>query len=177
MTDKQEKILQAALELFAMDGFKATSTSKVAKRAGVSEGLIFRHFGNKDGLLEAILKIGEEKAKVIFADIVLESDPKEVIRKTLDLKLKMVENQMDADFWKLQYKIKWEVEMYGEHKMEPLELALSNAFKKLGYEDPELEARLILINMDGMATRFFLQKNFDLESMHKFLQKKYLSDF
>ena len=44
---KKEQILNAALELFANDGFTATSTSKVAKRAGVSEGLIFRHFGNK----------------------------------------------------------------------------------------------------------------------------------
>ena len=48
MTDKQEKILQAALELFAKEGFKGTSTNKIAKKAGVSEGLIFRHFENKD---------------------------------------------------------------------------------------------------------------------------------
>ncbi len=37
MTEKQERILKAALELFAQEGFKATSTNKVAKRAGVSE--------------------------------------------------------------------------------------------------------------------------------------------
>lgn len=173
MTDKKEQILNAALELFANDGFSATSTSKVAKRAGVSEGLIFRHFGNKDGLLQAILQAGEEQVKIVFADIVLETDPKEVIRKTLDIGLKMIEKQEDANFWKLQYKIKWEVEQYGEHKMEPLEMALSNAFNKLGYESPEMEAKLLLINLDGLATRFFLQKNFDLESMHKFLHKKY----
>ena len=44
MTEKQENILKAALQLFAKEGFYATSTSKVAKLAGVSEGLIFRHF-------------------------------------------------------------------------------------------------------------------------------------
>ncbi len=62
MTDKKEKILQAALELFAEEGFKPTSTSKIAKKAGVSEGLIFSHFCNKDGLLQAIIKEGEEQA-------------------------------------------------------------------------------------------------------------------
>ena len=41
MTDKKEKILNAALELFANDGYNVTSTSKIAKTAGVSEGLIF----------------------------------------------------------------------------------------------------------------------------------------
>lgn len=173
MTEKQERILKAALELFAQEGFKATSTSKVAKRAGVSEGLIFRHYENKEGLLEAIIKEGEERAKVLFADIVLETDPKEIIRKTLELGLSMNLNKEDADFWKLQYKIKWELEIYGEHKMEPLQRALTDAFSKLGYNDSEMEAILLLVNMDGLATRFFLQKNFDVDALVSFMKSKY----
>ncbi len=173
MTDKKEKILQAALELFAEEGFRPTSTSKIAKKACVSEGLIFRHFGNKDGLLEAIIKEGEEQAKILFADIVLETEPKEVIRKFFELTSKFVNTKDREDFWKLQYKIKWEMEIYGEHKMEPLQLALTNAFKKLGYEKPELEAKLLLINMDGLATRFYLQKNFDVTELVEFMHNKY----
>ena len=73
MTSKKENILNAALELFALEGYYATSTSAIAKKAGVSEGLIFRHFKNKEGLLEAIFQMGEEQVKVIFADIVLVS--------------------------------------------------------------------------------------------------------
>jgi AcrR family transcriptional regulator len=171
MTEKQEKILKAALELFAQEGFKATSTSKVAKRAGVSEGLIFRHYENKEGLLEAIIKEGEERAKTLFADIVLETDPKEVIRKTLEFGSKLKEDE--ADFWKLQYKIKWEMEIFGEHKMEPLQRALSDAFSKLGYDNAEMEALSLLIHIDGLATRFYLQKNFDLEAMVNFMKTKY----
>ncbi len=173
MTDKKEKILQAALKLFAEEGFRPTSTSKIAKKACVSEGLIFRHFGNKDGLLEAIIKEGEEQAKILFADIVLETEPKEVIRKFFELTSKFVNTKDREDFWKLQYKIKWEMEIYGEHKMEPLQLALTNAFKKLGYEKPELEAKLLLINMDGLATRFYLQKNFDVTELVEFMHNKY----
>lgn len=173
MTDKKEKILRAALELFAEEGFKPTSTNKIAKRAGVSEGLIFRHFGNKDGLLEAIIQEGEEQAKVLFADIVMESDPKKVLQKYFDLPYKLMDNPDMANFWKLQYKIKWELEIYGEHKMEPLEMALTNAFKKLGYEKPHLEARLLLINMDGMATRFYLQEGFNVKEMVEYFRYKY----
>jgi AcrR family transcriptional regulator len=171
MTEKQEKILKAALELFAQEGYKSTSTSKVAKRAGVSEGLIFRHYQNKEGLLEAIIREGEERAKVLFADIVMETDPKEVIGKTLEFGLKLREEE--ADFWKLQYKIKWELELYGEHKMEPLQRALTDAFSKLGYEDAEMEALTLLVHLDGLATRFYLQKTFDLESMVAFMKTKY----
>jgi AcrR family transcriptional regulator len=174
MTEKQEKILHAALELFAREGFKTTSTSKVAKLAGVSEGLIFRHFGNKDGLLEAILKEGEERIKVLFADIIFETDPQKLILKTLDAFNPSKMEEAELEFWKLQYKIKWELEQYGEHKMEPLQLALTNAFEKLGYEDPELEAMRMLIELDGLATRFFLMEKFEYEPLLSFLKKKYM---
>lgn len=173
MTEKQEKILEAALELFARDGYNNTSTSKVAKRAGVSEGLIFRHFENKDGLLQAIIKQGEEKARQLFADIVLETEPIEVIKKTLEIGTSMQKKKEDADFWKLQYKIKWEMEIYGEQKMEPLQMALTNAFRKLGYKNPEQEALLLLIYIDGIAMRFYLQKGFELEKTIEFLKAKY----
>ncbi len=173
MTEKKEKILEAALELFAQEGYKATSTSKVAKRASVSEGLIFRHFNNKEGLLEAIVAQGEERIKVLFADIVLETDPKEVLRKTLQIGQNMNKNEADAHFWKLQYKIKWELEIYGEHKVEPLERALTSALEQLGYKDPLQEARLLMYAFDGMTTRLYLQKNFDVETPVAYLWKKY----
>ena len=173
MTDKQEKILNAALELFAMEGYKGTSTSKVAKEANVSEGLIFRHFKNKEGLLEAILKLGEERASTLFAEIVTESNPKEVIKKALELAMKTSLDESEANFWKLQYKIKWELEMYGAHKMEPLKVALVNAFTKLKYHNPEQNAEAILAVMDGMATRFFLDPTFDMKSLVNHLKTIY----
>ena len=46
MTDKKENILKSALELFANEGVNATSTNRIAIKANVSEGLIFKHFKN-----------------------------------------------------------------------------------------------------------------------------------
>ncbi len=173
MTDKKEKILNAALELFAQDGFKATSTNKVARKAGVSEGLIFRHFESKDGLLQAIIQEGEKRAKVLFADIVLEHDPKLVIEKTLNILFNMMADETAANFWKLQHKIKWETEQYGEHKVEPLIMALTNAFEKLGVENPQMEAKLFTLLMDGLATQFYLVKEFDAHGIVSYIKSKY----
>ncbi len=150
MTDKQESIIMAALQLFAKDGYNATSTSKIAKKAGVSEGLIFRHFENKEGLLKAILELGAERVKKYFADIVLENDPQSVIRKTLELPFTIVEEE--HEFWRLQFKLKWEIEHYDESKMDPLKMALTNAFKKLNYNQPELEAEIVVVIMEAISS-------------------------
>lgn len=171
MTEKQENILQAALILFAKEGYHATSTSKVAKAAGVSEGLIFRHFGNKEGLLEAILDEGERRLKILVVDIVMETEPKEVIRKTIEMTGKI--DETDYDFWKLQFKLKWELEVSGDKKMEPLKMALTNAFTKLNYASPELEAQLLILFMDAMGAAVLKGSSLNVGEMIQFLLSKY----
>ena len=55
VTDKQARILEAAVEMFADKGYANTSTSEIAKKAGVAEGTIFRHYKTKKELLLAIV--------------------------------------------------------------------------------------------------------------------------
>lgn len=54
-TDKQQKIIETAIKLFAEKGYANTSTSEIAKAAGVAEGTIFRHYGTKDNLLLSVI--------------------------------------------------------------------------------------------------------------------------
>lgn len=171
MTEKQENILRAALELFANEGFNATSTSKVARQAGVSEGLIFRHFGNKEGLLQAILNEGENKLKDLLVDIVMEPDPKKVIKKTILMPAQV--DASDYNFWKLQYKLKWELEISNDKKMEPLIMALTNAFRKLEYSDPVMEAELLSIIVDGIGASVLKGSKLEIVQITSFLMKKY----
>ncbi|MBV9229286.1 MAG: TetR/AcrR family transcriptional regulator [Chloroflexi bacterium] len=51
----RERLLDAALELFAERGFEATSTKLIAQQAGVPHGLIHYHFGTKHNLLASLL--------------------------------------------------------------------------------------------------------------------------
>lgn len=53
---KKEKILFAALRLFANKGFADTSTAELAKATGVAESTIFYHFGSKEDLLLEVLR-------------------------------------------------------------------------------------------------------------------------
>ncbi|MGG3889416.1 TetR/AcrR family transcriptional regulator [Metabacillus fastidiosus] len=54
--DTSEKIIKAFIELFRDHGYKGATTRAVAERAGVNEVTIFRHFGNKKGLMDAVLQ-------------------------------------------------------------------------------------------------------------------------
>lgn len=52
--EKRARILAAAAELFAQNGFRTTATAQIAEAAGVSEGIVFHHFGSKKKLLAAV---------------------------------------------------------------------------------------------------------------------------
>lgn len=56
LTDKQSKILIAAIKIFAKKGYSNSSTKEIAEAAGVAEGNIFNRFNNKYGLLQAVIK-------------------------------------------------------------------------------------------------------------------------
>lgn len=171
MTEKQEKILQAALKLFATQGYASTSTSKVAKTAGVSEGLIFRHFGNKEGLLKAVMEQSHEAGKKVLADVVMTSEPREVIRKILEIPFSIGKEQYEM--WRLTYALKWQTDQYDSSFQEPVKLVLRNAFDKLGYEDPDAEVELIFMFIDGAATAFLLHEPENKMQILDALKSKY----
>ena len=52
----REKLIQAASELFISQGVNHTTTRQIANLAGVNEVTLFRNFGNKYGLLQAVIQ-------------------------------------------------------------------------------------------------------------------------
>lgn len=52
----KDKIIEAALELVNEKGYKGATTKEIADRAGLNEVTLFRHFGNKKGILKAVIQ-------------------------------------------------------------------------------------------------------------------------
>ena len=52
--DKQDAIINAALKVFALKGYKDASTDVIVKEAGISKGLLFHYFTSKQGLYDFI---------------------------------------------------------------------------------------------------------------------------
>lgn len=53
--DTRGRILQAASDLFSQKGYAGTTTRAIAKKAGVNEVTLFRHFGSKENLAREIM--------------------------------------------------------------------------------------------------------------------------
>jgi len=53
--ERRSQILRIAIKLFSQKGFSATTTKEIARLAGVSEAMVFRHFATKSELYHAIL--------------------------------------------------------------------------------------------------------------------------
>lgn len=50
----RERILEAAVEVFARRGFHGARVADIAEQAGIAYGLVYHHFKNKDEILAAV---------------------------------------------------------------------------------------------------------------------------
>jgi AcrR family transcriptional regulator len=53
--ERRAQIVKVASSLFSKNGFKGTTTREIARGAGISEAVIFKHFSRKEDLYKAII--------------------------------------------------------------------------------------------------------------------------
>lgn len=70
--EKQNLIIDAALKLFAMHGYKKTSISDIASTAGISKAMVFHYFGTKK---ELYVYLVNTCIKSISSDVIEKFDP------------------------------------------------------------------------------------------------------
>jgi AcrR family transcriptional regulator len=88
-----DRILAAAKRLFARQGYEATSTMAIARLAGTSESQMMKHFGSKEGLLEAILDQGWKSMGSAMQSVISMPDGAPKLLAMLDVVL----NTLNAD--------------------------------------------------------------------------------
>lgn len=64
----RQRLARAALELFTTRGYHVTTTPVIAKKAGVAEGTIYRHFASKQHLLNEVFRGAARWAQQAIAD-------------------------------------------------------------------------------------------------------------
>src|SRR5437588_12196978 len=86
-----DRILAAAKRLFAQRGYEKASTVAIARLAGTSESQLMKHFGSKEGLLEAIFDASWERLSTQFAALQKMKSPREKLYSLLETLLNALE--------------------------------------------------------------------------------------
>ena len=173
----RQKITEAALELFANQGYHATSVSKIARKAGVSKGLIYNYYSSKEEILEAIIHAANEESEALIEGI-FEGNPKEQLRNVLHYLFEMLE--VDFHRTKLFLSLVAQVEnidfihRLGVEKYNKTMTLLEGLFAQLAYKNPKAEAQFITAFIDGLAMQYaVLNSDLPLDSIRNNLLEKY----
>lgn len=172
-TSRKEKIIREAQELFAQKGYVDTSTKEIAQQAGVSEALIFKHFGNKDNLLSFIIKSGYRRVLMRHRGMMTYRDGKTFLRNMINLPRELVHE--DMLFWKMQERLSHHDFSKQQHElfMKPVSPIISRAFAELGYENPESETQLLLLIIEALWKKKATGDLQNIEDITRVLEKRY----
>ena len=108
----REGILEAALDLFAVNGYEATSISQLADAVGIRKASLYSHFANKqdilDNVVETVLKGYADHSIFVRADWDDPEFTKDKIGMTAEDVAKLIQGQMRYILHELQTKQNYE---------------------------------------------------------------------
>jgi AcrR family transcriptional regulator len=82
---RREQLIDVATKLFAKSGYDATTTADIAKAAGVTEPILYRHFASKQELFVAIVRSVSAQTMQGWNDSIEGiNDPAEKLRRACD---------------------------------------------------------------------------------------------
>jgi len=178
---KKEKRLiieNAALEVFAEDGYHHASVSKIAKKAGVSKGLMYNYFHNKEDLLKELIRdIIQEVAERLALS--KEDLTDEDVIQFIKTSLKLVQD--DPKRWKLfsgMFLQKQVMELMMSEMMEMSKQYIApflKYFAAKGIEKPEAWLRYFHASIDGVQLQLMMDPvNFPTDEVEKMMIKQFV---
>jgi AcrR family transcriptional regulator len=176
-TNKKEDIVKAALALFATRGYASTPVSLIAKKARVSQGLMYNFFTSKQELLREMIKMGAEDIAESMKSYNLITDPKEAIRMHVIKTVEIIQKR--KTFWRLLHAIRLQglviqtVEDQFEQITSAVTATFEKVFKQLHYQNPKLEAILFLTQIDGLVILYLQDENIPLKKLAAQLINRY----
>ena len=108
---RREAILDAAMELFAEQGFVLTSLPMISQKVGITHAGILHHFRSKEGVLRALLE--REGPAPHFGSWVLDISGIDVVAKLPDYAEIVIQNPLAME---LQFQLFWE----NRHASDPM---------------------------------------------------------
>ncbi len=171
------KIFEASLELFARQGYQTTTISQIAKRAGISKGLIYNYFDSKIDLLKGLMENFNNVEHELMADVV-DEDPRKYLENIFRAFFKEIRERIEI--WTMIASLSMQKEMYefvhdmALEKLNTYYVLLEELLDKIGIENPKGEAKLLAALFDGIGMHYIvIRDEYPLDEVEDYLINKY----
>jgi AcrR family transcriptional regulator len=176
----RENIEKIALELFAIKGYHATSVSQIAEKAGISKGLLYNYYKNKEQLLNSvIMKVFDEIMRIIkmSEDLSAEKQIEQMIIQTID---HLKEN---ITFWRLylflvhQSDVQLKLTGIWEKMRDDYMGYFVKLFEEVGSKNPVMEAMMLGTIFDGIGLNYVTAPNgFPIDEIRDYLVEVFVKN-
>lgn len=194
----RERILAAALRLFAQRGYAVATVREIAASAGLSQGLLYTHYLSKEELLRALFRRGMDDVRASFAAAASPapaeapargrpaaggkhpprnpqvSPLESLVRSALDIL------RRNIDFWRMSYGLRMQAgvaEALGPDLAawtREILATLEGHFRSAGSRRPAIDAALFFAAFDGLCQHYVLDpRHYPLEEIASSLIERF----
>lgn len=178
-SSRKEAILEAALHVFAEEGYHSASVSKISKMARVSKGLMYNYFDSKEALLKELLNSVFDNVMHSMGYFGGQEMNDALMIQHIDKSFEIVKS--NRSHWILYFSVITQpkvVSLAMEQmlpKVEPYLLSLYNYFAAKKHKDPQVVARYFCATLDGAQMQYlFDPENFPIEDVKKLIIKQFV---
>jgi len=175
--ESKHKIMEAAFNLIAKNGYDSTSVSMIAKEAEVSKGLLYNYFKSKEALVEALVMSAMSEVDSVLGELT-DSDPKAMLRNVFTWFFKEMRER--HDHWRLITELTFKIDKFEfvhdivTNKLNEFVGLLQSLLTEMNYPNPLGEARTIAALFDGIGIQsLMVREDYPLDEMEEYLIMKY----
>ena len=177
--ERRKAIMDTSLEVFAEHSYESASISMIAKKVGISKGLMYNYFESKEDLLTTLMMDGLDEMFSLF-------DPNKdgvLTKEELTYFIDEIFNLMSRkrNFYKLYFTLMMQPAVWKlfERKIEevitPFMKILVDYYTKKGAENPMLEAILIGAIFDGIGFNYVFNPDlYPLDDVKKLVIERFV---
>ncbi len=154
-----EAILQATVQVLLKDGKERLTTSRVAKRAGVSVGTLYQYFPNKSALLQAALRLHLEEVAGAVEHVCREQAGRPLLVMTVTLidaffAAKMRDAKTSAALYSVSSDVDgWKIAQQTSIRVHKEVVALITTAPEPLIKEPEMIASMLQSMMNGVSRK------------------------
>jgi AcrR family transcriptional regulator len=180
---RRSQILDAAIACFARKGFHQTTMEEIGNEAGLSPGVAYRYFENKEDIILATVKGSVDRSKDFFIDVADEKDLLAVLERMIDDQFTRFEQPGREAYYKVRVQLWAETlqnprvaERARELRAEPQDelVELLKKGQERGQVKPNLDIKAATVAItacyDGFILQWFADPDVDIQEYSKVIK-------